>query len=119
MFFVSNAPQVFEVLKFGGDQRMILNYIVLGGPVEFYSIMRAKPEDIISKFHTIIGYSAMPPYHALGFYQGSNTYDSLAKVQSVVQGYTDPGVALEGVFISNYNKQPHQTFTISDNFKGI
>jgi alpha-glucosidase (family GH31 glycosyl hydrolase) len=84
MFFVSNAPQVFEVLKFGGDQRMILNYIVLGGPIEFYSIMRGKPEDIISKFHTIIGYSAMPPYHALGFYQGSNTYDSLAKVQSVV-----------------------------------
>lgn len=119
MFFVSNFPQSFEVLKFGSDKRMVLNYIVLGGPIEIYTIMRGKADEIISKYHAMIGFSAMPPYHALGFYQGSNTYTSLKSVQSVVQGFGDPQVALEGVFINNYNKKPHNTFTVSDDFKGL
>lgn len=87
MFFVSTSPQTFEVIQFGGDKRMVLNYITLGGPIEIYTIVRGKAEEIISKYHKMIGYSAMPPYYALGFYQGSNTYNSLAKVKNVVENF--------------------------------
>ena len=86
---------------------MVLNYIVLGGPIEIYTIMRGKADEIITKFQSMIGYSAMPPYHALGFYQGSNAYTSLQNVKDVVNGFSAPGVALEGLFIDNYNKGPH------------
>lgn len=47
---------------------MILNYITIGGPIEIYTIMRGKPEDIISKYHAMVGFSQMPPYFALGLF---------------------------------------------------
>ena len=120
MFFVGANPQQFEVLYTDKDDRMILNYITIGGPIEVYTIMRGKVEDIISKYHAMIGYSMMPPYYALGFFQGSNTYKTLQNVKDTVQGFSDMGVALEGLFVTDYNQQPHQTFTInSDNFKNF
>lgn len=49
----------------------------------------------------------MPPFYALGFFQGSNTYKNLDQVKSVVQAFTDDSLALEGIFLTNYNQQPH------------
>lgn len=80
MFFVSNSPQQFEVIAYPGDPRFIINYIVLGGPIEIYTIMRGKAEDIISKYHTMIGYSQMPPYYGLGYFHGSNAYNTLKSI---------------------------------------
>jgi len=68
MFFVGSAPQSFEVIQFGGQDKMVLNYITIGGPIEIYTIMRGKAEEVIAKYHAMIGYSAMPPYFALGFF---------------------------------------------------
>ena len=42
MFFASTSHQVFEVIQHDYDDRMILNYITLGGPLEIYTIMRGK-----------------------------------------------------------------------------
>jgi alpha-glucosidase (family GH31 glycosyl hydrolase) len=69
--------------------------------------MRGKPEEIISKYHAMIGYSQMPPFYALGFFQGSSSYNTLDKVKAAVEGYLSLGVALEGVFLTAYNTQPH------------
>lgn len=57
----------------------------MGGPIEIYTIMRGKVDDILKKYHGMIGYSMMPPFHALGFYQGSNTYKTLDQVKSVAK----------------------------------
>lgn len=57
MYFVGSAPQQFEIISTGHDDRMILNYITMGGPIEIYTIMRGKVEDIITKYHGMIGYS--------------------------------------------------------------
>jgi alpha-glucosidase (family GH31 glycosyl hydrolase) len=60
---------------------MILNYITLGGPIEIYTIMRGKVEDILGKYHGMIGYSTMPPFYALGLFQGSSAYNTLDSVK--------------------------------------
>jgi alpha-glucosidase (family GH31 glycosyl hydrolase) len=41
-----------------------------------YFIMRGTASEIISKYHALIGYSMMPPYYALGLFQGSNSYNT-------------------------------------------
>ena len=83
MFFVGTAPQHFEILVFDNDDRQILNYITIGGPIEVYVMMRSSAQEIIQRYHAMIGNSAMPPYYALGAYQGSNSYDTLDKVNKV------------------------------------
>jgi hypothetical protein len=40
MFFASNGPQVFEVVKFYNSTQMVVNYITVGGGIEFYVFLR-------------------------------------------------------------------------------
>lgn len=68
MYFVGTADQIFEVVYFTGENKIILNYITSGGNIEFYFIMRGSAYDIIKRYHAIIGYSVMPPYYALGLF---------------------------------------------------
>lgn len=49
-----------------------------------YFIMRGLANEIIAKYHAMIGVPMVPPFYALGFFQGSDSYDSLTKVQNVV-----------------------------------
>jgi hypothetical protein len=39
LFFVSTGPQVFEVIKFVNSTKMVINYITVGGALEFYVMM--------------------------------------------------------------------------------
>ena len=104
MFFVGSAPQQFEIISTKNDGRMILNYITIGGPIEVYTIMRGKAEEIITKYHSMIGLSQMPPFYALGYFQGADAYNTLSSVSNVYQKYTDTQMAFEGVFLTNYNQ---------------
>jgi alpha-glucosidase (family GH31 glycosyl hydrolase) len=121
IFFISSAPQVFEVMntKDVNDNRMVLNYIALGGPLEFMIFADQVPEALSETIHKVLGYSALPPFYALGLFQGSNAYDSLDKVKSNFKSYSDLGAPLEGMILNNYNTAPHDTFTFSDKFKGL
>lgn len=58
----------------------------------------------------------MPPYYALGVWHGSNAYATWSKIRGVYDGYNGAvngiKLALEGVFVENYNQGPHWTFTV-------
>lgn len=45
-----------------------MNYISLGGQLEIYFMMRGTAQEILARYHAIIGYSYVPPYFALGFF---------------------------------------------------
>lgn len=47
---------------------MILNYITIGGPIEIYTILRGKVDDIVGKYHAMVGNTMMPPYYGLGYF---------------------------------------------------
>ena len=124
MFFVSTGPQVFEIIKFTNSSRMVLNYITTGSVLEFYVLMLGNAQDIVSRYQGIVGMPVMPPYYALGVFQGSNVYDSWSQVSAVYNNYngslTGEKQALEGVFVESYNQKPHWTFTVNtDKFPNI
>lgn len=78
IFFASTQPQVFEIVKFTNSTKMVVNYITLGGILEFYVIMRGSAQEIISRYHNLVGMPMMPPYYALGVFHGSNSYNTWA-----------------------------------------
>ena len=107
MFFVSTGPQVFEIVKFTNSSRMVLNYITIGGVLEFYVIMLGNAQDIISRYHAMVGMPVMPAYYSLGIFHGSNSYDSWSAINTVYNNYngsaTGEKQALEGVFVETFN----------------
>lgn len=68
MYFVTAAPSHFEIIQYDGDDRQVLNFITLRGPIEVYVMMRGSAHDIITRYHAMIGFSQMPPYYALGLF---------------------------------------------------
>lgn len=75
MFFVGNAPQVFEVILFDQDpKKTVVNYITIGGPLEIWVFTRLSAQDLLAKYHSLIGKAQMTPYYALGMFHGSNSY---------------------------------------------
>ena len=124
LFFVSTGPQVFEVIKYVNSTKMVLNYITVGGALEFYVIMLGNAQNIVSRYQGIVGNPMMPPYYSLGVFHGSNAYDSLSQIKDVYAKYAGNGTmqkqALEGVFVEKYNQKAHWTFTVdNDKFPNI
>lgn len=68
MFFAGSSAMAIEIIQYEGHEEVIVNYIQLGGAMEMYFIMRGTADEIISKYHTLIGRSQVPPYFALGFF---------------------------------------------------
>ena len=116
MFFASTGPQVFEIVKFYNSTKMVLNYIAIGGVIEYYVFVRGTVQEIISRYHNTIGNPMMPSYYALGVYHGSNAYGKWTQVKDVYDNYngalTGEKQALEGVFVDKFNEQSHWTFTV-------
>lgn len=124
MFFASTGPQVFEVVKFYNSTKMVVNYITLGSVLEFYVLLRGSAQEVIARYHSLVGMPMMPPYYALGVFHGSNSYSTWSKIRSVYDNYngalTGAKQALEGVFVENYNQAPHWSFTVnSDSFPNL
>jgi alpha-glucosidase (family GH31 glycosyl hydrolase) len=124
LFFVSTGPQVFEVIKFVNSTKMVVNYITVGGALEFYVIMLGNAQNIVSRYQSLVGMPMMPPYYALGVFHGSNSYDRWSQFKSVYDNYngsaTGEKQALEGVFVEKYNQKAHWTFTVdTDKYPNI
>lgn len=68
MFFAGSAAMAFEIIQYPDQEGIIFNYISLGGQLEMYFIMRGTADEIIQKYHALIGYSMVPPYYALGYF---------------------------------------------------
>jgi len=88
MFFMASTAQVFEVIHFAGFNESVINYIQLGGALEIYVFIRGSATDIVKRYHSLIGHSTMPPYYALGFFQGTDAYDMQMLVPYVLDGYS-------------------------------
>lgn len=55
LFFVGTTAQAFEIVYFNNYDEIVVNYITLGGEIEMYAIMRGTANEIISKYHSMIG----------------------------------------------------------------
>jgi alpha-glucosidase (family GH31 glycosyl hydrolase) len=97
---------------------MVLNYITVGSVLEFYVLMLGNAQDIVSRYHAMVGMPVMPPYYALGVFHGSNKYDSWSQIKAVYDNYngtlTGEKQALEGVFVETFNQKPHWSFTVNN-----
>lgn len=54
----------------------------------------------------------MPPYYALGFFQGTDAYDMQMLVPYVLDGYASNDFPLEGMILEQYNVDKDRIFTL-------
>ena len=68
----------------------------------------------------MVGYSALPPFWALGWHSSSNGYSNMEVFQNNIQGYADAGIPLEGVWLDNPYMENFTDFSVNETaFPGL
>lgn len=98
IFFKNSNAKVLEIQHVGKDQS-ILNFKAIGGVLDFFTFYAEEAEDVIKAYHSVIGTPYFPPFWALGFHQSSWQYDSIAAMNTVLDGYSKANMPLESLWL--------------------
>ena len=86
--------------------------MITGGIFDFLFFEGNTADDVIKLYHTMIGKPALPPFWALGYFQSAWAYDNQQDYETVVKGYSDAGVPLEGVFFDIEYMDAYKNFEV-------
>ncbi|XP_048847390.1 lysosomal alpha-glucosidase [Brienomyrus brachyistius] len=72
-----------------------LTWVSVGGILDFYVFLGPDPQDVVRRYHEVIGYPMMPPYWSLGFHLCRWGYSSTNATRTVVQRMHDARFPLD------------------------
>eukprot|EP00935_MAST-01C_sp_MAST-1C-sp1_P001443 g1443.t1 len=87
----SNAMDV----SFDGSS---LLFQIMGGIIDLYVFAGPSPLEVVQQYHSLVGFSRLPPYWALGLHQCRWGYQSTNFTRSVVEGYIDAKIPLDTIW---------------------
>ena len=68
----------------------------------------------MQKYHELVGHPYFPPLWALGYHQGSMLFDTLDKVEEMVELYRVHDLLLEGIWLDRQYLKDYWNFQVSD-----
>jgi len=75
-------------------------------------------EQVLREFHSVIGKPYLPPLWALGFHQGSTSYNTSDTALESVKKYKEVGIPLEALFLDESYMDGYLPFNVDkNNFK--
>eukprot|EP01022_Parablepharisma_sp_SALTPOND_P027678 TRINITY_DN6732_c0_g1_i1.p1 TRINITY_DN6732_c0_g1~~TRINITY_DN6732_c0_g1_i1.p1 ORF type:complete len:929 (+),score=74.82 TRINITY_DN6732_c0_g1_i1:46-2787(+) len=93
---------------------------MIGGVFDMYFFYSGKAEDVIRKYHDLIGRPYVPPFWSLGFHMCRYGWKSLGVVKEVVAKFDQADIPLEVVWGDIDYMQDYADFTIDQvNYKGL
>eukprot|EP00743_Colponemidia_sp_Colp-15_P001390 GILK01001525.1.p1 GENE.GILK01001525.1~~GILK01001525.1.p1 ORF type:complete len:894 (-),score=148.33 GILK01001525.1:161-2842(-) len=75
-----------------------LTYKTIGGVIDLFVFAGPEPDTVLKQYHKLIGLPSLPPYWSLGFHQCRWGYDTLEKLQTVVQKFKDNKLPLDTIW---------------------
>lgn len=110
--FLNNAAGIDVVIKTVSATQKELIFSMSGGTMDLFIFNDADPNKVIQKYHEVIGKPVQIADWSLGWHQCRWGYDTLQKVQDVVQGYADHRLPLDTIWNDIDYMQYYRDFTI-------
>ena len=92
----------------------ILSFVTTGGNLDMNFFLCGSAKEVISAYHQFIGLPELPPFWALGWHAGSNSWDTLEDVKKVVNRYDELGIPLETIWLDGSYMDGHADFTVNE-----
>ena len=119
MYFHNSNAQA-PIINFNPDGTTKMSYITTGGVIQVFFFLQGSAEFVIQQYHNFIGKPALPPFWALGYFQGSDSYATTADVTNMVAAYKTAKLPLEGVMLGTPYMANKKEFTVdSTAFAGL
>ncbi|CAJ0627901.1 2408_t:CDS:10 [Entrophospora sp. SA101] len=90
-----------------------LTYKVIGGILDFYILLGPSPTEVIQQYSELIGYPYLIPYWSLGYHQCRWGYDTVAKVEDMVNQHKEAEMPMDCAWIDIDYMDVYKPFTYS------
>ena len=100
IFFKNTNGKVLEYKHVGTD-KAVLNFIAVGGILDFFMFSGQTADEVIRAYHQVIGSAYLPPFWALGFHQNANWYNTTKVLDEILSGYSDSSMPLESIWMDS------------------
>ncbi|MBP1918405.1 TIM-barrel domain-containing protein [Youngiibacter multivorans] len=87
---------------------------VAGEDFAVYEIDGKNEDEVVQRFHSIIGRSYVPPKWGLGYFQSRWGYETSKDVRRVKKSFDDLGIPLEGIYLDLDYMEDFKDFSVSD-----
>jgi lysosomal alpha-glucosidase len=112
IFFFNINAQDFKIQTVN-DTRVSLEHRTLGGVIDLYLFYGDTPEEVVKKYHKIIGKSALPPFWSLGWQQCRFGYRTEDEWTNVINKYDFYRIPLDVMYTDIDYMEDYRDFTIS------
>lgn len=111
-FFIDFPGLVGYDIGCSDKDSMIID--VAGVDFEIYEIDGKDEDQVVQRFHSIIGRSYVPPKWGLGYFQSRWGYETSKDVRRVKKSFDDLGIPLEGIYLDLDYMEDFKDFSVSD-----
>jgi len=87
---------------------------VAGTDFAVYEIEGRNEDEVVQRFHSIIGRSYVPPRWGLGYFQSRWGYETSKDVRRVRKSFDDLQIPLEGIYLDLDYMEDFKDFSVSD-----
>lgn len=94
------------------NSKVSLEQRTIGGIIDLYIFIGESPEEVISKYQSIIGFATLPPYWALGWQQSRWGIRNDTYLKSIVDKYESNQLPLDVVWADIDYMDEYRDFTV-------
>lgn len=98
----------------GFTDNSIFSVDIDGKDFEVYVIEGKNPQEIISKFHQIIGTPYIPPKWGFGYFQSRWGYKNENEVLEIYEKFKENEIPIDGIFLDLDYMEDFKDFTVSE-----
>ncbi|MCR4711260.1 MAG: glycoside hydrolase family 31 protein [Clostridia bacterium] len=117
-FLLHKGSGIF--IDFPGEIRWDIGYThadeavitLFGTDFDIFLIGGGTPSDVVRRFRALIGPSYLPPFWALGYIQSRWSYHNAEAVKSVIRGYDEAQIPLDGICLDIDYMERYKNFTV-------
>jgi hypothetical protein len=113
IFFKNSNAKVLQY-KYVGRSKSVLNFIAVGGILDFFMFTGQTADEVIMAYHQVVGKAYLPPFWALGFHQSAQWYDNTTSLDEVLSGYSYSNMPLESIWLDTQTMKNQWTFELDD-----
>lgn len=119
LFFKNSNAKVMKYIKVS-QGRSVINFKTIGGILDVFAFMGDTAEEVLSEYHKVVGKPHLPPLWALGFHQGSTSYENDTIAQAAVEKYAQHQIPLEALWLDESFMRDFRPFNVDPiRFKNI
>lgn len=110
VFMLNSNDQDMTIKKV--EKEAIITHRTIGGIFDLYFFYPGTAEEVLRKYHDLVGKPYLPPFWALGYHHSRRWWRDLNTVQTLVSRFDHENIPLDGLWAEYDYMEEYKEFTV-------